>query len=610
MMSARRAVRWLASSLLTLVVAAAALAAHTWYAKPLSIDWFYTRAFLRYGLDNPELLTQIRLLEPFGFHGHNAKLADGSIAHQNEEFARLENDYATFHRYDASRYSGQDHLSYEIFDYYVGMAVRGKPWRFHDYPVNQLFGIQSELPNLMTQVQQVNDATDAEDYIARLGQFPRRLDQVIESVRFRESKGILPPKFVVEKVIAQIDDFVATGAERNVLVVSFKEKLGRIAPDRMSAVTREELAARATRSVATSVIPAYTKLAAYFETLRPKATRNDGAWALPDGDRYYQYEVELNTTTTMTADEIHALGLFEVARITAEMDAILRSAGYTEGSVGQRMRALAQSPAQRYPDSDDGRARILADYQAIIDEISAGLDPYFATRPRAKVVVKAVPALSQKTAPAAYYVDPALDGSRPGIFYANLHDVAMTPRFVMRTTAYHEAVPGHHLQAAIAQELHGLPIFRRLVFFTAYLEGWALYAERLAWEAGYEKDPLDNLGRLQAELFRSVRLVVDTGLHRKRWTREQAIDYMRATTGMPEREVIIEVERYLVNPGQALAYKVGMMKILKLRERAQRALGSKFDLREFHDVVLTNGPMPLATLERVVDEYVAQKQGR
>jgi uncharacterized protein (DUF885 family) len=399
----KRAVKWLAFILLGLLVAAAALGAHTWYAKPLSIDWFYTRVFLRFALDNPELLTQMRLLEPFGIHRHNARLADGSIAHQNEEFARLKHDYATLHRYDASRYTGQDLLSYRIFEYFVGMAVRGEPWRFHDYPVNQLFGIQSELPNLMTQVQQVNDATDADDYIARLGEFPRRLDQVIEAVAFREGRGIVPPKFVVEKVLAQIDALLATGVAGNPLVVGFREKLERIPPDRMGAAKRSELATRVAHAVETSVIPAYARLAAYFESLRPKATRNDGVWALPDGDRYYQYQVELNTTTTMTADEIHALGLSEVTRLTAQMDRLLAAAGYTEGTVGQRMRALAMEPAQQYPDSDEGRARLLVDYQAIIDEISAGLDPYFATRPKAKVVVKRVPALAEKTAPAAYY---------------------------------------------------------------------------------------------------------------------------------------------------------------------------------------------------------------
>jgi uncharacterized protein (DUF885 family) len=604
----KRTLKWLGVLLLGLVLLAAAALAHTWYFKPVSIDWFYNRIFIQFALENPELLTRLRILEPIGIRGHNGKLTDASIAHEDAVFARLKNDYATLHRYDASGYAGQDRISYEILDYYMGTQVRGEPWRHHDYPINQLFGIQSELPNLMTQAQQVNDVKDAELYIARLGEFPRKLDQVIEGIKLRESKGVIPPKFVVEKVIDQIKGFLAPGAKGNTLTASFKEKLDKIPAERMDAATRAALVARVEDAVSASVFPAYNALAAYFETLRPKATRNDGVWALPDGDRYYQYEIEANTTTTMTPDQIHTLGLSEVARVGAEMDRILKDAGYIEGTLAERMRKLATSPAQLYPDTDEGRAQILTDYEAIIDEVTVGLDPYFATKPKAKVVVKRVPPFAEKTAPGAYYNGPPLDGSKPGTFYANLHDVRQTPKYGMRTMAYHEAVPGHHLQVAIAHEIKGLPIFRSVIPFTAYAEGWALYAEQLAWEAGYEKNPLDNLGRLQAELFRSVRLVVDTGLHSKRWTREQAIDYMTINAGMPEAAVVTEIERYLVDPGQALAYKVGMIKILELRERAKTALGSKFDIREFHDEVVKNGAMPLAVLERVIDEYLARKK--
>ena len=603
----KRTLKWLGVLLLGFALLAGAVLAHTWYFKPVSIDWFYTRVFLRFALENPELLTQLRILEPIGIRAHNGKLTDASIAHENAVFARLKDDYATLHRYDTTGYTGQDRISYEIFDYYVGTQVRGKRWRYHNYPVNQLFGIQSELPNLMMQVQQVNDAKDAELYIARLGEFPHKLDQVIDGIKLRESKGIIPPKFVVEKVIEQIKGFLAPGAKGNTLTVGFKEKLDKIPAEKMDVATRAALLTRVEAAVSASVFPAYNALAAYFETLRAKATRNDGVWALPDGDRYYQYAIESNTTTTMTPDRIHTLGLSEVARVTAEMDRILKDAGYTEGTVAERMRKLATSPAQLYPDTDEGRAQILTDYETIINDVSAGLDPYFATKPKAKVVVKRVPPFAEKTAPSAYYNGPPLDGSRPGTFYANLHDVSQTPKYGMRTMAYHEAVPGHHLQVAIARELKDLPIFRSVVPFTAYAEGWALYAEQLAWEAGYEKNPLDNLGRLQAELFRSVRLVVDTGLHSKRWTREQAIDYMIINTGKPEAAVVTEIERYLVNPGQALAYKVGMIKILELRERAKTALGSKFDIREFHDEVVKNGAMPLAVLERIIDDYVARK---
>jgi uncharacterized protein (DUF885 family) len=454
----KRILKWFGLLLLGLVLLSGALLAHTWYFKPLSINWFYTRVFLRFALDSPELLTQLRLLEPAGIRSHNARLDDASIAHEDAIFARLKDDYATLKRYDASAYAGQDRISYEIFDYFAGTQVRGEPWRHHNYPVNQLFGIQSALPNLMTQVQQVNDATDAEHYIARLGEFPRKLNQVIEGIKLREGKGIVPPKFVVEKVIDQIKGFVAPGAKANTLTVSFKEKLDKIPADRIDAATREALLSRVEQAVNASVIPSYNALAKYFETLRPKATRNDGAWALPDGDKYYQYEVEANTTTTMSADQIHQIGLAEVARLGTAMDLILREAGYTDGTLAERVQKLAKSPAQLYPDTDEGRAQILKDYETIINEVTAGLDPYFGTKPVAKVVVKRVPAFTEKTAPGGYYNPPPLDNSRPGIFYANLGDVSATSKFHMRTLAYHEAVPGHHLQISIAQELQGLPI--------------------------------------------------------------------------------------------------------------------------------------------------------
>jgi uncharacterized protein (DUF885 family) len=273
------------------------------------------------------------------------------------------------------------------------------------------------------------------------------------------------------------------------------------------------------------------------------------------------------------------------------------------------MRQLAASPGQQYADSDAGRAQILRDYQAIIDEMSAALPRAFATLPKAPVQVKRVEPFAENVAPSAYYQSASLDGTRPGVFFANLRDVKETPRFGMRTLAYHEGVPGHHLQGSIAQELQGLPLFRTLGSFTAYDEGWALYAERLAWELGFQSEPLSNLGRLRDEMLRAVRLVVDTGIHAKRWTREQAIDYMIAHTGMQQGETEGEIERYFLDPGQALAYKVGMLKILALREKARTALGARFDLREFHDVVLKNGALPLTVLEQVVGDYIARKQG-
>jgi uncharacterized protein (DUF885 family) len=602
----RRVLKWFAIVFSGLVFAIGLLAAHTWWAKPLKVDWFYDRVFLQFALGNPELLTQIRLLEQVGLRGHNAKFADESLAHQALEFEKLKQNRETLKSYDVSSLAGQDRLSYGVFDYFTSMQVAGEKWRFHSLPISQHFGLQSTLPSLLIQNQQVNDATDALHYVARVDAFALKFDQVLEGILEREKRGIFPQRFVIDKVTTQMKGFVALGAKANPMVVAFKEKLGKIVA--MPEAERTEWANKAEAAVARSAIPAYEKVITHFEVLKSKITRNDGVWAWPDGEAFYQYCIENQTTTKLRADEIHAMGLTDVARLTTEMDAALKAAGFTEGTVAQRVRAVSELPAQLYPDSDAGRAEILRDYQSIIDEIMKGMDASFSVLPKAGVEVKAVEKFAENESAAAYYQSPPLDGSKPGVFFANLRDVKETPKFTMRTLAYHEAVPGHHFQIAIAQELKGLPMFRTLIPFTAYAEGWALYSERLAWEQGFQKQPLDNLGRLRDEMFRAVRLVVDTGIHSKRWTREQAIAYMMEKTGMAAGEVETEIERYIVDPGQALAYKVGMNKILELRARAKTALGEKFDIREFHSAVLKNGALPLAVLEQVVDEMIRAKK--
>lgn len=606
MQRTRKIIKWILIGLLGLIVLAAGLGLQTWFSKPLSVSWFYNKVFMQYAIDSPEMLTSMRLLEPLGIRGHNAKLSDSSDAHELEQMAKMRADYATFKTYDSAGLTGQARISSEVFDHFVSSSIAGEPWRHHNYPVNQLFGIHSNLPNLMAQQQQVHDATDAKHYIARLNAFPLKIAQVIEGIKIRESEGIIPPKFTVEKVLVQIKEFLAPGTQGNTVYVAFKGMVDKIPAEKMDAATKTTLLAEAESAVKTSVEPAYQSLAKTFEALLSKATTNNGVWSLPNGDKYYEFAIEQETTTKMSAQDIHQLGLKEVARLSTEMDAILKQAGYGEGTIAARIDKLNKSPDQLYPDTDAGRAQILKDYQTIINDVSAGLDKSFNIKPKAAVEVKRVPTFSEAGAPGAYYQPPAMDGSRPGTFFANLKDVKESPKYSMRTLAYHEAIPGHHLQLAIAQEIPGLPIFRSVLPFTAYMEGWALYAERLAWETGYQSKPLDNLGRLQAEMFRSVRLVVDTGLHAKRWTREQAIDYMVANTGMSESEVVTEIERYLVNPGQALAYKIGMIKILELRERAKTKLGPKFKLAEFHDEMLKNGAMPLSVLERVIDEYIAR----
>jgi uncharacterized protein (DUF885 family) len=605
----KRLLKWFAILLLVLLLAGTALAAHTWYAKPLSINWFYGRVFLQFALENPEMLTQMRLFDRFGIKGHNAKLADVSLETEAAQLARLDRDYATFRSYDRKRYSGQDQISYDIFDAFLGdMVADGKRFRYHNFPVNQMFGAQSGLPNFMANSHFVESERDARDYISRVNQFGTRFDQVIEGLELRQQRGILPPRFTVEKVLEQMRDFISMPATEHMLYTSFDEKLAKIPDDKLDGARRDALRSELAAAIEGVVYPAYQRLIAYHAQLLPLATSNDGAWRLPDGDAYYAWRVRNQTTTDMSADEIHRIGLAEVERLAGEMEAILQAEGLVDGSIGERVQQIARREDQLYPDSDAGRAQILADYQTIIDEISAGLGDWFATMPKSAVEVRRVPEFSEKTAPGAYYQGPSLDGKRPGVFFANLRNVAEIPRFGMRTLAYHEAVPGHHFQIALAQELEGLPMFRRLLPFTVYAEGWALYSEQVAREAGFQHDPLDNLGRLQAEMFRAVRLVVDTGMHSQRWTREQAIDYMLRYTGMGEDEVTAEIERYLVLPGQALAYKVGMLKINQLRSKAQQELGSRFDIRAFHDVVLGSGSVPIFILEQLVDGWIADRR--
>jgi uncharacterized protein (DUF885 family) len=402
-------------------------------------------------------------------------------------------------------------------------------------------------------------------------------------------------------------DFIEQPAEENVLYVSFEGKLDEA--EEITEEQKQEFLAAAKAEIENVVYPAYQGYINYYAELGAKATNDDGVWKLPDGEAYYNYALRGHTTTEMTAQEIHAIGLAEVDRIQAEMLEIFGSEGYdTSLGVKALFDQLATEDRFYYPDTDEGREQILEDYAAIIDEIEEGMAQAFNIRPRADVVVKRVPEFSEKTAPGAYYNGPSRDGSRPGTFYANLYDIKATPKYGMRTLAYHEGVPGHHFQIAVQTELEGIPEFRKESGFTAYSEGWALYTERLAWEMGFQNDPYDNLGRLQAELFRAVRLVVDTGIHAKQWTREEAIEYMLANTGITETDVVSEIERYIVMPGQATAYKVGMMELLRLRQEAQDALGDMFDIRDFHDVVLKNGALPLTALREEVMKYIERKK--
>ncbi|SFM17162.1 DUF885 domain-containing protein [Rugamonas rubra] len=603
----KRVAKWMLMAVLTVVLALAALLAHTVYAKPLKLDWFYTRVFASFALDSPELLSSLRIL-PGWLDFYSAKLDDASPAHERKMTELVKHELAVLDQYDRKELDREGQLSYDTLHQFLQLQADGEPFSQHDFPLNQMAGMQSALPNFMAQVHQVKSKGEADNYIARLNKFPRKLSELLEGLKQREAKGVIPPRFTVEKVLVQMNGFVAKAPQDNPLYLSLKEKLAKIPAAQLDDAARAQLLAQAEAAIKDSVYPAYRQLIAYFVALQPKASVNNGAWSLPNGDAYYAWSVRMHTTTDMTPQQVHELGLAEVARVGGEMDAILRQQGLAEGTIGTRVQTLARRPEQQYANTAEGKAAMLAGYQAILDEVNKGLDGAFDVRPKLGVEVRPVPAASEASAPGAYYEPGAFDGSRPGVFYANMRAPGETPKFAMRTLAYHEGIPGHHFQIAIAQELSGVPFFRKVIPFTAYQEGWALYAERLAYELGFQKKPLDNLGRLRDEMMRATRLVVDSGIHYKHWTREQAISYMMDNTGMAEGDVTAEVERYFVAPGQALAYKVGMLKILALREHAKRELGARFDLKQFHNEVLKHGALPLTVLERVIEDWIVARK--
>lgn len=602
----RRTFKWLAIGFLALILLAGALVVNVIWFKPVTLNLYFERTFLQFGLDSPQALTMLGILDALPVKFYQGKLDEVSVARTESLNEWMSDSLAMLHRYDRGRYEGQKALSYDIFDWFLSRQVEGASWTWHNYPVHQMFGIHTGLPNFMLQLHPIRNEHDVDFYLERLGRFPDAFGGTVEVLREHERRGVVAPRFAVEKTLESMRDFIDQPVTENPLYVELLAKVDEL--EDFSEQRRARLPEELASVIGDSVYPAFETLIAYQDTLLVSATSNDGVWRLPDGDAYYAWAARWHTTTDYTPDQIHQIGLAEVERIESEMDAILCRQGFCEGGVGERMQALNEDPRFLFEDSAAGREAILQAFRDIIIEIDEGLDDWFDVRPAAAVEVRRVPEYAEEGSAGAYYMPPAMDGSRPGVFYAKLLNVEEHPKFGLRTLAYHEAVPGHHFQIALQQEITGVPMFRKMLPFTAYAEGWALYSEQLAWEAGFQDDPFDNLGRLQAEQFRAVRLVVDTGMHHQRWSREQAIEFMVEKTGMARSDVTAEIERYLVMPGQALAYKVGMMKILELREHARAELGEQFDIREFHNVVLMNGSMPLAILDRLVNDWIEEKR--
>jgi uncharacterized protein (DUF885 family) len=535
-----------------------------------------------------------------------SRLNDRSRAAIEARHERDRQGFAELRRIDRNALTGLDAVNYDTWHHYLetvvptyGRFAYGTHGWPEPYTVSQLSGCYRSVPDFLDSRHPIAAASDAEAYLSRLSSFATQIDNETARIGHEYGIGVIPPDFVIDKTLEQLASAAAAPASESGLVTS----LARRAAERNIA---GDWAARATRIVEGEVYPALARQADAVRNQRADAVHDAGVWRLPDGEAYYQYGLRYATTTSMSADEIHQLGLDQMAELSARADEIFRAQGMTRGTVAERMGALARDPAQLYPNTDAGKEQLLADLNAQMADMAERLPRAFGRIPRAPVEVRRVPVAIEAGSPGGYYQPPALDGSRPGAYYINLRDTAEWPKWTLPTLTYHEASPGHHHQIALAQESTAIPMLRRLMSFSAYSEGWGLYAEQLADELGvYENDPYGRLGYIQSFMFRAARLVVDTGLHHKRWSREQAIRYMVESLGDQESSVTTEVERYCVWPGQATSYKVGQTRWLQLRESARERLGGRFDIKDFHDTALAAGGIPLAVLERVIEDWVA-----
>ncbi len=534
---------------------------------------------------------------------------DNSERATRVNFARTKNELRWLkNNIDYKKLDTQTQLSYNLFVYELERSIANHKYRYHNYPFNQMHGLQSGVPADLISLHKVDNISDAQDYISRLRRSQTLFKHVLIGLEKRRAMGIIPPEFVFPHVLRDCRNVISNEPFENTgipstLLEDFTKKVNAL--DIISR-ERERLLIQAKQALLKHVKPAYEDIIAYIKELQKEASPTDGVWDFPDGESFYNARLAAITTTDLTAEEIHNIGLQEVDRIHAEMRNIMQQVGF-EGALQEFFVHVNNDDSQFYSDSDQGRAEYVAEATRIVDAMRAELDQLFITKPKAEIVVKPVEAFREESAGKAFYQSPALDGSRPGTYYVNTYDMKAIPKYQMEALAFHEGIPGHHMQIAISQELQDIPMFRKFGWYTAYGEGWALYSEYIPKEMGFYTDPYSDFGRLAMELWRACRLVVDTGIHAKKWTREQGIDYYVQNTPNVEADAVKMVERHIVMAGQATGYKIGMLKILELREKARAEMGEAFDIREYHDIVLTNGRLPLNILEDQIDKWIASK---
>ncbi|WP_111977233.1 DUF885 domain-containing protein [Algibacillus agarilyticus] len=539
----------------------------------------------------------------------NDKWDNLSADYQAQTHALIKQQLIRLNNINKTKLDKETLVSYHMLHQQLSNDIADHQWRLHDYPVNQMFGAHSDIPALLINQHRIDSLTDAEAYIARLNAVPVYFKQLIEGLKARAEAGIIPPKFVFEHVIRTSENIIKgspiTTGEDNPIYADFKQKIDKLLTHKQH-IEKQTLLAKTELALTESVQPAYKTFISYIKQLEKQANNLDGVWKLPRGNDFYNVMLQRTTTTDLTAQEIHKIGLSEVTRIHNEMNVIKDKVGF-KGDLNAFMQFMRTDKQFYYPNDEAGKARYLAEATDLIDTMKTKLDALFITKPKAKLTVKAVEPFREQAAGKAFYQQPAEDGSRPGIYYANLYDMSAMPTYQMAALAYHEGLPGHHMQLALSQEIQDMPKFRRYAMYTAYIEGWGLYSEYIPKEIGFYQDPYSDFGRLAMELWRACRLVVDTGIHAMQWTRAQGIEYYENNTPNAKSDAVKMVERHIVMPSQATAYKVGMLEILSLREKAKTTLGAKFDIREFHEVVLQNGPVPLNILGDNIDEWIRSK---
>ena len=598
----------LTARLLVIVVALFSIyLANLFLMKPYSIDHYLGKELVLGLVDSPEALTYVGILDRFNWlTKHNSRLSIPEENDLEEGIKELEKGIKTLYKYRDSSLTDVQKVTKKIAIFDLENNLKElKEFPYLDYPLNQIGGIHLNTIEFMSDMHPVRTKSEANDFIKRVELIRDVYEGTLKDLEKQANSGIYPPEFVYGHVINQLNVFINYSFEEHPLYTQFMMKVKEL---NITDKELDDFDKRIKKAIEDSVTPGFKLLLGFMERTKKNANKNHGIWSQPGGDDYYKLRIRTYTTTDYTPEFIHQTGLSEVERITNRMREILTSLGYdTSKSVGQLMNELNENPDFLYADTPDRKEIIVNDYTEMVNEAIEVMTEYFHTMPKSDVVVKAVPEYSEQTAAGGYYQAPALDGSRPGVFYANLYDIKQTPTYSMRTLTYHEATPGHHHQIAHSLENESLTLYRRFGYGTsAFSEGWALYAEQLALEAGLAENPYDELGILQSEIFRAVRLVVDTGMHYKKWTREEAMKYMKSITGMSDTEVRVEIERYIVWPGQALSYKVGMLKMLELRDKAKNELGDKFNIKDFHSAVLDHGNPPLFIVEEMVDKMIEE----